>query len=139
MFTGTSATLGAAPVLNGETIFLMALCDGSDTISIDKGQTAATASRVFIDPTPLNATPSVMTLTADTPTTSVPTSPLTPAMTVIEALLKQPIDPTPDPCGYRDPFKFDGITIPSLDVDTRFARHPSRSTRQRPVDNLELS
>ena len=139
MFTGTSATLGAVQVLNGETIFLIALCDGSDTISIDKGQTAATASRVFIDPTPLNETPSLMTLTAATPTTSVPTTPSTPAMTVLEALLKQPIDPTPDPCGYRDPFEFGGITIPSLDVDTLFARHPSRSTRQRPVDTLELS
>lgn len=139
MFTGTSATLEALPVLNGETIFLIDLCDESDTISIDRGQTAATTSQAFIDQTPLNAMASLMTLTADTPTTSVPTTPLTPAMTVLEALLKQPIDPVPDPCGYRDPVRFGGITIPWLVVDALFACLPSRSTQQRPVDNLELS
>ena len=139
MFTGTSATLGAVPVLNGETIFLDSslrwIRHDLDRQRADRCDYVAAIHR----PNPSNSNAIVMTLTADTPTTSVPTTPLTPAMTVLEALLKQPIDPPPDPCGFRDRVEFGGITIPWLVVDARFARLPSRSTRQRPVDTLELS
>jgi sortase A len=48
----------------------------------------------------------------------MPTTTVAPAATVLEAPLKQPIDPPLDPRGHEDHVEIGGIAIPKLGIDT---------------------